>query len=101
VRKSGILRFGCEEHRGWRFVQIVSHIAGVLRHADNFEFPGGGDVAVPEVSPDGVLVLEKLARKRLTGDRHMPRSRSVLLGNRPAFDDAIADRLKVSRRNAI
>ena len=48
-----------------------------------------------------IFIPEKLPRKRLIDDRHVPRSRRVLLRDTASSQDRISDDVKVSRRNSI
>ena len=96
-----MLRFRQKEERANRLVEIEGQIAGVFGNAHNFVLAGLLPFRTAEVFSDRIFLLEKLARKRLIDDCHVPRSRRILLGDAASSDDRISDDVKVSRRDSI
>ena len=67
-----VLGFRQKKERANRFVEIEVQIARILGDADDFVLVGRPHSSLCEISPDGVHILEKLARKCLIDYRYAP-----------------------------
>ena len=101
VLRDSRLRFGQKEERANRLVEIEGQIARIFGDAYDFVLAAGSDAVAAEVLSDRIFILEKLPRKRLIDDCHVPRSRRILLGDAAPSDDRISDDVKVSRCDSI
>ena len=95
------MRFGQKEERANRLVEIEGQIARIFRNADDLVIHGSHSSVRAEVLSNRIFILEKLPRKRLIDDCHVPRSRRILLGDAAPSEDRISDDVKVSRRDSI